>query len=322
MKKAGLDDDGEEIDDDTELMYLQALEVTGDDDGDSQPEEDAKMKQRIPTPAPAPGDLAVSSASSSAKKRPLSPAAAISAEPKKVSKAQAKTKTAKSQCGASPLSPSLPAQAAPASASQVLPAPAPPVAVAAKQNQAADGAEKASRETWSKCKAFCAEEFGGSKPGQPLAVPSKYTKDTQIAKWDGEVTKLRPFIATIERLLASEGCKVKDTEVKNAIKSFQKVNAKVDKRLEYEAAIASAEEPVLSARMAYLKDVLEALKSLKELAVSSGKSGSISEATLKTNIDRVNTAVQKLIRGQWTGFPLFWVQARLRERQIDIDYIV
>lgn len=304
-KKAGLDEEGEDIDEDTELMYLQALEETGDG-GDSQPEEeDVKMTQAPMTPMQ---QMPMPFAGSSAKKRQLSPATlsvpgSLVEQPKKA----ARPKKAASSV------PSVPASPAPSSVS--LPAPLAPVAPVASSVQhkpaAADTGEQASRQTWSKCKVFDAAEFGGTKPGQPLAVPSKYTKDTQVAKWDGEVTKVRPFIATIERLLASEGCKVKDTEVKNAIKSFQKINSKVDKRLEYEAANSTAEEPALSQRIAALKETLDALKSLKELAVSAGKSGSISEATLKTSIDRVNTAVQKLIQGRWTGFPLFWVQAQL-----------
>ena len=55
--------------------------------------------------------------------------------------------------------------------------------------------------------------------------------------------------------------------------------------------------------------MFEAVKSLKETAISSGKSGSIAEDILKTAIERINASVEKLVADTWIGYPLHWVQA-------------
>ena len=122
------------------------------------------------------------------------------------------------------------------------------------------------------------------------------------------VGKVRPFVATLERILSEQG-KWKDKEIKNAMKAMAKVNAKTDKKIDFEAAKASAAEPTLSARISFLKDGIESVRVLKELAISSGKSGSISERGLKDSIMKVQNTMQKLMPGQFIGFPSHWVQA-------------
>ena len=49
------------------------------------------------------------------------------------------------------------------------------------------------------------------------------------------VGKVRPFVATLERILSEQG-KWKDQEIKNAMKAMAKVNAKTDKKIDFEVA--------------------------------------------------------------------------------------
>ena len=91
--------------------------------------------------------------------------------------------------------------------------------------------------------------------------------------------------------------------------SRRKVNAKTDKKLDYEAAKAVGNERPLSARVASLKQGCEAVRHLKELAISSGKSGSISAVHLKDAIMKVQSSMQELQPATWIGFPCHWVQA-------------
>lgn len=98
--------------------------------------------------------------------------------------------------------------------------------------------------SWSKCQVLMADVYGSGVTGGPFAPPACFTKDTQRAKWEAEVAKLKPFVSTLERVLAMEGGKLKDTEAKNAAKAFSKANSKLDKKLGFEAA-AATNEPFL-----------------------------------------------------------------------------
>ena len=171
--------------------------------------------------------------------------------------------------------------------------------------------EKVSRETWPSCVPFVADDFMATGPNKPMAAPSTYTKDIQTAKWTAELTKIRPFVVTLERIVSTGGGKWKDAEVKNAIKAFVKINTKIDKKLDFEAAKAPPGEKPLSVRATALKESFERIRDLKELAISSGKSGSICQKSLKDHIEKVQVAVQKLIPDKSVGFPLHWVQARI-----------
>ena len=166
------------------------------------------------------------------------------------------------------------------------------------------------RSTWPLCVRFVAEDISSHEAGKPFRPPSVYTKDTQTAKWVAEVVKLKPLIGTLERLMSSTG-KCTDTEVKNSIKGISKCNGKMDKKLDYEEAASTAEEPTLSKRAASVKNLFESVKSLKDLAINAGKSGSIGPDALKQGITKVSDAMHKISRNsdKTIGFPLHWVQA-------------
>ena len=99
--------------------------------------------------------------------------------------------------------------------------------------------------------------------------------------------------------------------MKNSIKGISKCNGKMDKKLDYEEAASTAEEPTLSKRAASVKNLFESVKSLKDLAINAGKSGSIGPDALKQGITKVSDAMHKISRNsdKTIGFPLHWVQA-------------
>ena len=312
-------DGEEEIDDETEVLYLQAVEEEANDDDEVEPQAPAEAEQlnlnlndglssgelsrgsgkqkrpsstaminqdhgqvrKHPKVAQQTAVSNMPSASTPGVRAPSTPVVALGQLPKPSSPA---SRAPKSRIGATPKVPSCPPQAPP---------------------------EQVSRETWNQCVMFSADAFIGTGPGKAMQPPSVYTKETQAAKWHSEVVKLGPFVQTLERVLTSDACKWKDSEIKNAIKAFAKVNSRTDKKLEFEQAKASETEKQLSARVAALKGIFEALRNLKELAIQSGKSGSICEKSLREHIQKVQTYVQQLIPEIYLGFPLHWVQAGL-----------
>ena len=117
---------------------------------------------------------------------------------------------------------------------------------------------------------------------------------------------MKPYAATLERLLSA--AKATETEGKNAIKFIAKYNQKIDKKVEYTEG--TNQEPTLSSRMLAFKSIFESVRALKEMSITSGKSGSISADDLSAAIHRVQNAVAKLEpEGPMLGFPLLWVQA-------------
>ena len=333
-KKSTEQDAAEDINEEDELLYMQAMDMEEGncndmDDAVSHDERNSTCgdaKPMVTSSVPAPACTKRSSAATATdsdlhqpkqKIQKTSLQVALKSSPQKKgqkatppapgpasqAKAAAPGATSSQHPAAAPPLPSAGASSAPATR-HVTPASPPPTKV-----DATTGIELVSRKHWSQCQPFKADDFASTAAGSPWAMPTKYSKDTQKAKWTAEVTKIKPFICTLERMLSSDGGKVKDTELKNAVKAFQKINSRVDKRLEFEPAAATAQEPTFSARIMALKDMFEAVKSLKETAISSGKSGSIAEDILKTAIERINASVEKLVADTWIGYPLHWVQA-------------
>ena len=319
----------EEIDEDEELRYRQAMDEE-QEEGDSQPaavidagagkQSFQPMSPLLPdgligapaTPGLIPSPMTpmmmphapVESKRGRGKKREPEPLAVLETEKQPI---KLRKNAAPSRAGASPRQSSAATRAPispPAASFEVQPCPNSKV-------DAKTGLELVSQETWTKCVSFLADDFTSTDQGKPMQVPSGYTKDTQTTKWQAEVLKLKPFIVTFERVLSSEAGKWKDSEVKNAIKALAKVNARTDKKLDWDSSKATQQEPPLSTRVGALKDALEQVKVLKELAISSGRSGSISQVGLKEVLDKIHQSVQKLEADKWIGFPFHWVQARL-----------
>ena len=65
----------------------------------------------------------------------------------------------------------------------------------------------------------------------------------------------------------------------------------------------------MSSRACSLKELFETVKSLKEVSIMAGKSGSIAGDTLTQSIMKIQTAARKLIADTTLGFPMHWVQA-------------
>eukprot|EP00435_Cladocopium_sp_Y103_P029524 s1849_g7.t1 len=297
----GISAGDDEIDEEEEVLYMQALD---DQDQQPLPEQDesgpsgASLKKdqiEIETPS-----------TSLERKRKLS---VDEQEPanKKAMAATASSPAMSTGARSQAVKPS-----APPSVANVSTPASPPATMAIAPPMAAQGkgeVEHVSRPNWPLCQAFLADDFASGEVGKPLATPTKYTKDVQKSKWAAEVMKIKPYVAMLERLLSSSGAKTTETELKNAIKALGKINGKMDKRLDYEAASATPEEPPLSTRASCLKELFEAVKALKDLSIMAGKTGSITSENLSLTIKKIQAAAHKLVPGVTIGFPLHWVQA-------------
>ena len=314
------DDDNEDIDDEEQLMYMQAVE---DAKGELDQEQDgcesvcADENQMGVAAVPLQkrkASLASLGKSDQESNKKAASVVPVAVQPTQVSMSNCgngggvpspkiqklhKSACGQSQAGGTPL-----ALGASASSSSVKPA--------GGKGAGGKGVCEAPgmRSTWSLCVPFVGDEVASCEAGKALATPSAYTKETQKAKWASEVVKLKPFIATLERLMTS-GAKCTETEVKNSIKGIARCNAKLDRKLEYEEAASTAEEPTLSKRAASIKSLFEAVKALKDLSINAGKSGSIAGDMLKNSIIKVQEAARKITpnSNKIMGFPLHWVQA-------------
>jgi hypothetical protein len=314
----GISAGDDEIDEEEELMLMQAMETQGDQDQQLHVEqgESGQSSSSGHDRKAAAGTMS----ESCDKKRKLSHQSTEEQEHTSKKPTAGPSPAAVAACKTQPLA----TLAKPASALSVVngsgPSRLPHVAVApsmavaspgraAAQTKANGENEDVSRPTWSLCKAFLADDYASCEVGKPLATPSAFTKDVQKSKWAAEVMKIKPYLGTFERLMSSSGGKTTDTELKNAVKAMQKINTKLDKKLEYEVASATEEEPALSARASCLKELFESVKNLKDLAIMSGKSGSISADNLTQNIKKIQAAARKLVVDATLGFPMHWVQA-------------
>lgn len=321
--KAGKKNDAEgedDIDDEEEVMYLQAMEEISDTGLDRQHSVQTLgrttsgsrsdgLEVAVPVPLPSAPKEDVKRSMEAADEIDKGPAAKV---PRRASTATqgggggtSKVLPGASSSPSTPLPLQMPVASGPSGHVQ---------AMSPKNSQMEVEAEnelsKISAKTWPHCKRFLADDFLASGSGGPMALPSVYTKDAQSGKWKAELEKIRPYVSTLERILSDQG-KWKDQEIKNAIKAMSKVNSKTDKKVEFEAAKASDQEPTLSTRVSILRDGFESVRTLKELAISSGKSGSISEQALKDSVMKVQHTMQKLMApGNFIGFPSHWVQAR------------
>ena len=330
-QKTGDQDD--DIDEETEVLYMQAMEAADGGQGDDGEDVDQQQVGSLGRSMSRSDGLeaVTTAAAAAAQKADVThpPGSDLGAQPlaEKPAKAQRSNAGNTAMDKAMPATPAMPAKipapvakpamAIPTSRSAMRTAHSPTQKGAATSGSMpilgnTDGVvEKVSRETWPSCVPFVADDFMATGPNKPMAAPSTYTKDIQTAKWTAELTKIRPFVVTLERIVSAEGGKWKDAEVKNAIKAFVKINTKIDKKLDFEAAKAPPGEKPLSVRATALKESFERIRDLKELAISSGKSGSICQKSLKDQIEKVQVAVQKLIPDKSVGFPLHWVQARI-----------
>ena len=319
--KAGKKNDAEgedDIDDEEEVMYLQAIEEMSEAGLDRQHSAQTLgrttsgsrsegLEVAVPGPLPSAPKEDVKRSMEAADEIDKGPAAKV---PRRASTATQGGGTSKvlpppSPSPSTPLPLQMPVASGPSGRVQ---------AMSPKSSQMEvevdNELSKISAKTWPHCKRFLADDFLASGSGQPMALPSVYTKDAQSGKWKAELEKIRPFVSTLERILSDQG-KWKDQEIKNAIKAMSKVNSKTDKKVEFEAAKASDQELTLSTRVSILREGFESVRTLKELAISSGKSGSISEQALKDSVMKVQHTMQKLmVPGNFIGFPSHWVQAR------------
>jgi len=314
----GISAGDDEIDEEEELMLMQAMETQGDQDQQlhvEQGESGGKSSSSGHDRKAAAGTMS----ESCDKKRKLSHQSTEEQEHTSKKPTAGHSEAAVAACktqhlatGARPASALSVVNAGPSRLAHVAVAPSMAVASpgrAAAQTKAKGENEDVSRPTWSLCKAFLADDYASCEVGKPLATPSAFTKDVQKSKWAAEVMKIKPYLGTFERLMSSSGGKTTDTELKNAVKAMQKINTKLDKKLEYEVASATEEEPALSARASCLKELFESVKNLKDLAIMSGKSGSISADNLTQNIKKIQAAARKLVVDATLGFPMHWVQA-------------
>ena len=298
------DAEADDLDDETELLYLQAIEAKGDQPDD----EDDQIGKAAPVSVPKPLKIKVELES------PRGPPAkrtggatgrgsAASCAPPRKAVRGAEGGKAHSVAGHQAIENTALAQAQALQLSQMTMTGFP------HANAESEKDKVIPHSSWKNVQTFMADALCEKQ----FAPPSKYKKDTQVSKWKSEVEKARPYMSLMERLFSTDGgtAKWKEQEVKNALKHFAKYNAKLDKKLEYEAAAATSEEPPLSARMAALKEALDALKNVKELAIAAGKSGTIDVSALRTFAMKVQGALQKLIgENYFVGFPMHWVQAR------------
>lgn len=168
-------------------------------------------------------------------------------------------------------------------------------------------------DTWTKCSTFSAEKT----LLDVFKIPDILAKETQKAKWSSEVGKIKPWVELMERVLTpaetSAAARVKDSEIKTALKQLKGCNGKVDKRLEYPKEKEVAGHPTFSARAQSLHKVLQACKDIKDLALTCGRSGSFSVQNLELSIELISTTMQKLLDGSSDPFtialPSHWVQA-------------
>ena len=112
----------------------------------------------------------------------------------------------------------------------------------------------------------------------------------------------------LEKALSGDAAvKLTDQSFKSAITSAKKVNAKVDKKLEYETE--SNSQKLFSVRTTKLRTVLEAVKDLRSSVFSSLKQSNLDPESLRIAIEKVQTPFQELNDGKLVGFPEHWVQA-------------
>ena len=162
--------------------------------------------------------------------------------------------------------------------------------------------------TWGQCISIMALKFGDATPGDLFKTPDKLQKENQKAKWNAEAVKQKPWLLHLEKALTGDASvKLTDQSFKSAITSAKKVNAKVDKKLEYDTE--SNSQKLFSVRITKLRAVLEAVKDLRSSVFSSLKQSNLDPESLRIAIEKVQTPFQELNDGKLVGFPEHWVQA-------------
>lgn len=162
--------------------------------------------------------------------------------------------------------------------------------------------------TWGQCISILALKFGDATAGDLFKTPDTLQKENQNAKWNAEAVKQKPWLLHLEKALSGDAAvKLTDQSFKSAITSAKKVNAKVDKKLEYETE--SNSQKLFSVRTTKLRTVLEAVKDLRSSVFSSLKQSNLDPESLRIAIEKVQTPFQELNDGKLVGFPEHWVQA-------------
>ena len=165
--------------------------------------------------------------------------------------------------------------------------------------------------TWTKCDLISSLGISSEHGGKIFAPPSlqSYKKNANnMSKWGVEVAKLKPWMVIFENLYASDhGIRVTEQQAKTALTQAKKVNNKVDKRVGYETV--SKGEITFHSRAVHLKDALQATKDFRSQALGSAKGGPIAPDILEKSISQIQKPLQALVEGFNPAFPLHWVQA-------------
>lgn len=302
-KKRGREDgeDDDDLDDDEELMYAQALTVSQDPQ-DEQQDANGERKKRGRTTKRGSATAAATWAASFDQvpglPQPPGMSLATSETPAATLASTSKRKRALSGEGQGNDGAASPLQGATTAL--------PHVGTSGPSLGATTAEEDTwSLQTWDKCETFSVALIEGK-----FQAPPVLTKEAQKTKWKAEVGKIRPFLEMMERFLCADGStgRVKDSEIKAAFKAFKASGVKVDRKLEYTAEVGGVK--IFSSRVLLLKDILQASKDLKDMALLCGKSGTCSTENLKKLIDQIHTSTDLFIEAKWLSFPVLWVQAR------------
>ena len=153
-------------------------------------------------------------------------------------------------------------------------------------------AEVCAHQTWSKSKNMMKLRANVLSFGALFMVPDALTKNAQKTKWNTEVTKSQAWLQPIDRALSSTG-KVTDQNLKSALTAAKKINSKVDKRVEFETGHASEAQKTFFARVLKMRSVLEALIVFRPMVLNCAKQG-IEYKPLCTNIQKIQAAFHDL----------------------------
>ena len=284
-------DDEEDIDEDEQLMYLQAVQEQDEAEAEideTEAEVHAPPAKRVKKAVQDPSQTTRSRSPQKVPSASLSATAKAKAKPRSsVGSGHAKENAEMKQM------PKLPAQALAAGA------------------PAATGTI-GDRKTWGASRSIKELHLSDDTCGDLFKAPSVLQKSTQQSKWTAEAVKQKPWLLTLEKVL--EGDKVTDQQFKSAFTAAKKVNTKTDKRLEYESEANG--QKLFTVRVSKLRSMLENLKELRALVYSCTKQGVVIEASkVEDWISKVQADLQEILPPPdpsripfWIGYPEHWVQ--------------
>eukprot|EP00435_Cladocopium_sp_Y103_P014100 s2866_g3.t1 len=296
-------DDGDEIDEESEMLYAQAMQDVSDEEVDPDLAASGQKDQDQ--------DHGGTSATLKRRQPPTSPAAA--SEPGKRLRLNVPAKVEPGNGAATALSSPTPPTSAAAGHAQekARPRSRPKPTRSTSTPGAADSTSSSAtmeakqlQPAWGKCVSI--QSLNLSQDSELLAVPSVLTKDVQQSKWKAECVKLQPYLLNLEKLLSSTDgtTKVSDQVIKSALTQLKKINTKTDKKLQYETEENG--EKLMSVRVAKLRSALEAVKDLRSLVLQ-GMKTTMDRKSLENAIGKVQQPFRELLqRGSWIGLPQHW----------------